>query len=108
MRFVLSILAIGFVCVTANGSDSASKTTQVLSEETVQLANGFYNLKSVCIAATSYDAMKSREFCMDDAETVNLLSTDSVMMGASCTPDSYPSRCPHYNAYILRTRMSIY
>ncbi len=108
MRLLLSVLAIGFVCVSATASDSASKKVQALSEETVQLANGHYTLKSVCIASSNYSEMKAYEYCMDSAHIINMLSDDGVMLSSSCTADRYPSVCTDFNAYILRTRMSVY
>ena len=108
MRLLLSFLAVGFVCVAATANDTVTKNVEVISEETVQLANGNYRLKSVCISASSYSEVKAREFCLDDSHTVNLLSTDAVLMSANCTPAGY-SDCPtSVNAYILRTRMSIF
>lgn len=108
MRLLLSVLVIGFVCVSATASDVTSKSVQTLSEESVQAANGVYNLKSVCISASNYSEIKAREFCMDDAHTISMLSTDRVMVSSSCNPDGYPSRCSEINSYILRTRMSVY
>ncbi len=108
MRLLLSFLAIGFVCVTATANDSVTKNVEVISEEAGVLANGNYKLKSVCISASNYSEIKAREFCMEDSHTVNLLSTDAVMMSASCNPAAY-SECPtSLNAYVLRTRMSIF
>ena len=108
MRLLLSVLAIVFVGVSASASDSASKKAQVLSEETVQMANGHYILKSVCIASSDYSEMKAYEFCMDSAHIINLLSNDGAMFSSSCSPDRYPSVCTDFNAYVLRTRMSVY
>lgn len=103
MRMFLA-LALMLVSVSAM---AANKKVQVIEESHVELANGYYTLKGVCIASTDYSAMKAYEFCSDNAGTINMLSTDNVMMSASCSPDVSNS-CSDYNAYILRTRMSVF
>jgi hypothetical protein len=104
---LLSIVLVALVCVSASASELATKKTQVISEQTFEAANGNYTLKTICIAATDYSQLKAREYCQDDASTINMMSTDRVLMSSSCFPD-VSGRCSDYNAFLLQTRMSIF
>src|SRR6476660_10056154 len=99
----LSIVLVALVCAfaanSASANELAAKKTQTLSEQTFEAANGNYTLKTICIAATDYSQMKAREFCNDDASTINMMSTDRVLMSSSCFPDT-SGRCSDYNAFL--------